>query len=306
MLFGGRSSLTLQTMQEFGEELGLAMLPPLGTPFRNGDLAENLADFLPIRPPPPAEIDVEDALRHGWLELRYQPKIDPHVLALRGAEALIRMRHPVLGVVPPASFIPASDDPNFHALSEFVVARALADWRVFAANNTPVEISINLPLALLADPEFVEHMRLQLPDHPAFPGLLVEIKSAELTGNLVLARSVATRLAAYGIRVAIDDVASEGAQLAKMTDCPFAELKVDWTRQEGGSPERRRALCAPIIALANRFGASTVAVGIETPADLEAARDLGFSMVQGFLFAEPMDARKFARTMLSRRGAAFT
>ena len=306
MLFGGRSSPALPAIHELAETLGLAMLPPLGTPFRSSDLTENLADFLPVRAPLPAEIDVEDALRHGWLELRYQPKIDPHLLTLRGAEALIRMRHPVLGIVPPASFIPGSDDPNFRALSEFVVARAVADWAGFAANNTPVEISINLPLALLANQSFIDSLRRQLPNHPAFSGLIVEVKSGDVIGNLALACAVARQIGTYNVRVAIDDIGTEGPQLGKMDSCPFTELKVDWRRMASATEERRQALCGPVIDLARRFGASSVAVGIETPADFDAARDLGFSLVQGFLFAEPLEVRKFARTMLSRRGAAFT
>ena len=93
------------------------MLPPLGTPFRARDLDANLERFLPIKPPPPLPVDVDEALCNGWLELLYQSKIDPQSLVPRGAEALIRVRHPTWGVVAPAYFIPAADDPYLHALS---------------------------------------------------------------------------------------------------------------------------------------------------------------------------------------------
>ena len=58
------------------------------------------------------------------------------------------------------------------------------------------------------------------------------------------------------------------------------------------------------MELARRWGAAAVAVGIEQAADLEAVRAMGFNLVQGYLFARPMEARKFARTVLPRRGLA--
>lgn len=68
MLFGGRSSAALIRNFEFGEAVGLAMLPPLGTPFRDRDLTVNLAGFLPVQPAPPLPVDVDEALCNGWLE----------------------------------------------------------------------------------------------------------------------------------------------------------------------------------------------------------------------------------------------
>jgi len=97
MLFGGRSSEALIRGHEFGEQAGLTMLPPLGTPFRARDLDANLERFLPIQPPAPLPVDIDEALCNGWLDLWYQSKIDPQSLVPRGAEALVRVRHPTWG-----------------------------------------------------------------------------------------------------------------------------------------------------------------------------------------------------------------
>ncbi len=280
------------------------MLPPLGTPFHDAMLAENLAGFLPIRPAVATPIDVAEALDRDWLELWYQPKIDPHRMMLRGAEALIRMRHPSLGVVPPAYFIPSHGDPQLRALSVFVIERAAADWRMFADGDAPIELAVNLPLALLSDSGFVDDMRDALPDHPAFPGLTVEVDSSEIAGDPMTACHTARHLADFNIRMAIGDAASACAPLSSLTDVPIVELKLDWTLIQGCTDALKQAVCAPVVEQARRFRASAVAVGIETAADLEAVRGLGFNLVQGYLFARPMDARKFARTMLTRRGVA--
>lgn len=303
MLFGGRASLALISAHELGEKLRLAMLPPLGTPFRDSDLAENLSSFLPIRPAQAVPIDVEEALRKGWLELWYQPKVDPQALTLHGAEALIRMRHPVLGIVLPSYFIPGEEDRHFRALSEFVVERAMADWRDFASHDAPIELAINLPLALLAQQDFLDFIRKHMPRHAAFPGLMAEISSAEMVSDPALARVLTERVKDYNIRVSVADIAAEGPSLARMTDCSFAEFKVDWKLISGCAEELRKAVCGPIIDLARRCGARTVAVGIETPGDLQSVRDLGFGLVQGFLFAKPMEASKLVRML--RHGRPF-
>lgn len=126
MLFGGRNSAALIRNHEFGEAAGLAMLPPLGTPFRDRDLDANLACFLPVRPAPPLPVDVDEALCNGWLELWYQSKINPRSLLPRGAEALVRVRHPTWGVVAPAYFVAGASDPFLHG---FVAIRGRAGAR---------------------------------------------------------------------------------------------------------------------------------------------------------------------------------
>ncbi|MHC2279069.1 transposase-like protein [Bradyrhizobium diazoefficiens] len=104
----------------------------------------SLASLLPLEPAPSPAVDVPEALKAGWLELWYQQKIHVRTLVPSGAEALIRMRHPAWGAVPPAYFIPDESDPHFHALSEFVIARAIEDWRylLYPASLSPRPESI--------------------------------------------------------------------------------------------------------------------------------------------------------------------
>ena len=108
MLMGSRRMPAVARAQRLGEQLGLAMLHPLGTPFRTRELKERLADLVRAEAPPPLPVDLVEAFANNWLQLWYQPKIDPHALTARGAEALIRVRHPTWGIVPPAHFLPAA------------------------------------------------------------------------------------------------------------------------------------------------------------------------------------------------------
>ena len=116
MLFGGRNSMALMEMQELGERIGLGMLPPLGTPFHDNALRENVSPFLPIVPAPDIAVDAEEAMQNGWLEMWYQPKIDPHSLKTQGAEAIVRVRHPSLGPDVAVAFQPRRKRPLSPAL----------------------------------------------------------------------------------------------------------------------------------------------------------------------------------------------
>jgi len=298
MLIGSQSATATTCTQDHGEQLGLTMLPLLPTPFRSADLSRRVAPLLPTEPPPPLPVDFVEALGNNWLELWYHPKIDPRALRPLAVEALIRLRHPSWGIVPPAHFLPQQGDPHFRALSGFVVMKAMADWRYFASYGAPIELAINLPAAVLTDPEFVERMRWQLPGDPAFRRLLVEVDSSELAGDFTSIREIVRALADRRIGISIDNLGAECSSLLGLEGCPIAELKVARAVVQGCAENRlKRALCATILDTARHLGARAVAEGVETRADLAAVREIGFDLVQGFLFGKPMIARKFARIL---------
>jgi len=281
------------------------MLPPLGTPFRKRDLDTNLDAFLPVRPAPPLPIDIDEALCNGWLELWYQSKINTKSLVPRGAEALVRVRHPTWGVVPPAYFIPASDDPYLHGLSQFVIARAIADSMQFAAANHQVQVALPVPLFALEDMQFIDRMMEHLPENVRQNGFLIAVDCVDLVNDLDLVRRVASQLALRNIGIAINDVDARGALLAGRRDLPVVEMKVDRKFIRGCADDRiKQAHCAEIVAIARDSGARSVAEGVETQSDFVAVRDLGFDLMQGHMFARPMTPRKFERAMLARRHAA--
>jgi EAL domain-containing protein (putative c-di-GMP-specific phosphodiesterase class I) len=298
MLMGSLSRPAVASVQRLGQQLGLTMRPMLGTPFRTAELKTRVADLVPGESPPPVPVDFGEAFGNKWLELWYQPKIDPRALTPLGVEALIRLRHPAWGIVPPAYFLPQPGDPHFRALSDFVVLKAMADWRSFARDSIPVEISINLPAAVLTDEDFVERMRRQLPADIDFRRLIVEVESSELAGDMELIRKIVRALARHGIGISIDNLGAECSTLLGLEGLPVAELKVVRAVVQGCAEDRlKRALCGTVLDVARRLGARAVAEGIETRADLVAVREMGFDLVQGFLFGKPMPARKFARLL---------
>jgi EAL domain-containing protein (putative c-di-GMP-specific phosphodiesterase class I) len=300
LLIGPSDAPAVRAAWELGQELALDLLPVLPTPFSDSDLHTCVAPLVPADPPPPP-VDVAEALGAGWLELWYQPKIDARSLALRGAEALIRMRHPSWGIVPPAYFIPDEDDPNFRALSHFVIGRVFQDWRYLVAKSGSIHISINLPLAFFTDANAIDDLRLQFPDHPAFDGLTVEVDGSEVVQNLPLALEAAQRLRFHNIGLSLDDVGTEWPALAALDEFPFAEIKLDRQFVDGSSSARlKRSVCRRIVELAKSHGIRTVAEGVETRDDFIAMHGIGVDFIQGFLFGKPMTTQKFARNSRQR------
>jgi EAL domain-containing protein (putative c-di-GMP-specific phosphodiesterase class I) len=301
LVFGPRASLMATAILAIGEKLGLEMLPLMPTPFNDGDLRNRVAILRPIESPPKPPVDVAEALHANWLELWYQPKIDARSLTLSGAEALVRMRHPTWGIVPPARFIPDVADPHFGALSEFVTSQAIKDWHHFVTEYGNVELAINLPVTFFQHPAAIENLAGHMPKHPAFEGLIVEINGDDLIRHLPLAKQAARQLRLLNIGISIDDVGAEWPLLMEIDDFPFVEIKVDQSFVAGCADDRlKQSTCRRILELADGFGARTVAEGVETRADFLATREMGFDLIQGFFFAKPMEPRKFARRILGR------
>jgi EAL domain-containing protein (putative c-di-GMP-specific phosphodiesterase class I) len=301
ILLGAQNLPALAEMQRLGGELGFVMLPALTTPFQTRDLITSLSGLFPARTRRSMPVDLVDALANDWLELHYQPKIDPRSLMLSGAQAVIQLRHPTWGLVSPANFIACDGDPHFAALSEFVLAKAMADWRYFAGEDMPVEVAVTLPAAVMGDDGFVDRVRRCLPDHPAFRRMIVELDSAELIEDLAHAGSIARQLGRHNVGIALGNVGGERSSLAEFGGFPFVEIKVGQSFVRGSADNRlRRAVCTTILDFTRRFAARAVAADLDTRADFLAMRDAGFDLVQGPLFGKPMNVRKFARTFRTR------
>lgn len=301
LAIGARDSIIVRAVWQAGGEYGLAMLPPVTTPFAAGTLRERVAMLLPEEPKPSPAIHVPEALHAGWLELWYQQKVDARTLVRCGAEAVLRVRHPAWGVVPPAYFVPEDGDPYFLRLSEFVIERATEDWRYLYEHQSSTDISINLPVSFLKNRQAVRNLCQRIPAHPAFGGLLIEIDSTEVIPNLELLIDVAKEVRLHNIAVSIDNVGVDWPALMGLDTFPFAELKVDRQFVTDAANDRlKQTVCRHIIEFGKEYGARVVAEGVETRADFIAANELGFDMVQGDLFGKPMGLKKFAHSALAQ------
>jgi EAL domain-containing protein (putative c-di-GMP-specific phosphodiesterase class I) len=295
------------------------MLPPVQKPFRAADIKRSLAAgaAAPAGAPPaarpaarpdepePARVDPAEALRHGWLRLWYQAKIDLKTMTVCGAEALLRARHPELGIVAPANFLPAKGSGLYQPLTKFVVQQAMADWVNFAEEGQPLKLAINVTLSTLQSPSFVELIRNALPKKRNFPGLIVEVTEGEALLDPDGIREIATQLKLYGVGISIDDFGSAHSSLARLRDLPCVELKLDRSYVAGCATDgAKQSVCAATIELAHGFGLTVCAEGVEDIEDLRTQINLGCHTAQGYLFSRPMDSVRFMEMLQARPAGA--
>jgi EAL domain-containing protein (putative c-di-GMP-specific phosphodiesterase class I) len=307
LLISGHDIATLEEVRLIGERRRLRMLPFLRKPFRVEDLRDRLALIDDPKANAAGSPDLDTALRNNWLELWYQPKVDLRTMQICGAEALIRLRHPENGLVPPSAFLPGPGDPLYEPLTDFIVRRSLADWSAFATEPTLGEswlrrrLAINVPVSVLQSAAFIGNVRRHLPRDPRFPGLIVEITEDEAISDPDLAREVAVQLRLYNVHVSIDDFGVGHSTLARLGELPFDELKLDRSYVDGCARDaRKRTTCKTVVDLAHAFGLTAVAEGVETAEDLSLLSGMGYDVVQGYYFAKPMQSRDFTALMRAR------
>jgi len=293
LVLGPRASPMVAAVCALGGKLGRAMLPSLPMPFSAENLRDSVASLLHAKTAPPV-IQRTEVFNAHRPELRYQAKKDARTLALSGAAARVAASDWSEG-------IEDQSDPGSAVRSARVLAGLIEDWRDFLAPHGAIEIAIELPIAFFRDPESIGGLCRQLPDHPSFAGLIIEINAAEAVRELGLVRALAKQLRFRNIAISIKDVGDEWLPLSKLHDFPFVELKLDRRLVAGCAHDRAKlTTCRHIIDFADGMGARTVAEGVEDRGDFIAVRELGVHLVQGDLFAAPATAERFARTVLAR------
>ena len=302
LMSGSHHGETIDQVRKIGERNGLVMLPFLKKPIYLEELKERLAASRTARSRDSDGITLGDGLRNNLLELWYQPKIDLKTNTISGAEALVRLRTTKGLVHMPEKFLPPATDPLHRALADFVIRRALADWSDFAANRLPIKLSVNIPLSVFENREFVGTIRKYIPSHPQFPGLIIELTEDDIVRDPEFAHDIATQLMLYNIRLAIDDFGTGYSTPQRLQELPFAELKIDRSLVTGCSKDQQKLnLCRRYITLAHKLNMAAVAEGVETTDDLEALIEMDCDIAQGFYFSPALDMDDFTSALLSNR-----
>lgn len=250
--------------------------------------------------------DFGAALEAGdQLRLVYQPRLDMASGRCVGAEALLRWRHPQLGEISPAEFIPIIEQTSLaRPTTQWVLDAAmdqLAHWDHAAIAQT---LSVNISAANLTEADFVARVQHGL----AQRGLRPDRLEIELTESAIMAQpdqalAMLRELAAAGICLAIDDFGTGHSSLAYLQRLPARVLKIDqaFIRNLTGAQGPDFVLVETMIGLAKKLGYHVVAEGIETEAAATVLTRLGCDEAQGFWFARPMEAGDFATWLADHR-----
>ncbi|GAA2483044.1 hypothetical protein Ahu01nite_071540 [Winogradskya humida] len=236
--------------------------------------------------------DLDHALDRGELHVLYQPIVTLADARPVAAEALLRWQHPTRGPIPPDRFIPIAERSG-------AIAR-IGLWVLAEAAAQPFPTSVNISPRQLREPTVVHDILAVLHRTGRDPrDLILEItESASVDGETVI--GALRTLRTHGIRIAIDDFGTGYSSLQYLTRLPVDILKIDrsFVAELNGTPGGA-AVTEAIIHLARALTLTTVAEGIETPAQAAELQSLGCDKGQGYLYAEPLPAADVARTFVA-------
>lgn len=250
---------------------------------------------------PKAKIPLGEVLRRNWFELWYQPKIDLRTMRLAGAEALVRARHPVRGVVPPFFFLPDAGEDELLKLTELVILTALGDWDIFNEYGVPMKFAVNVPVSAFTKLPIPRMLSEARPKAKEWPGMVLEVTEDQIIHDLALANDVAAALRELNCNLALDDFGAGYSSLARLRQLPFSELKIDRSYVMNCDRDQLNAgLCETIVELGKRFGLKVVAEGIETVHESHKLQGIGVNVGQGYLFAKPMPKGELIALMRRR------
>ncbi|HEY3826672.1 MAG TPA: EAL domain-containing protein [Bryobacteraceae bacterium] len=249
---------------------------------------------------------IREALDNDYFRLHYQP-LKTSDGGLIGFEALIRLEHPTLGVIPPDDFIGIAEHTGLIVrVGNWVLREAslqMARWHV--AGHGHLRINVNVSSVQLMKPNFVETVTSILQETQLDPGALtLEITETGMMRNLRETHAQMEELRAKGITIALDDFGIGYSTLSSLYSLPIDYVKID--RSFVARLVEKAAHSADVIesitALGHKFGFGIVAEGIEFPEQLTAVRSIGCDVLQGYLLGRPMPSREAESLLNSGEG----
>ncbi|MCC6863092.1 MAG: EAL domain-containing protein [Bryobacterales bacterium] len=251
------------------------------------------------------ENDLRRAIENQELVVHYQPKVQLSTNRVCGFEALVRWRHPVHGLVPPAKFIPLAEETGLIIPIGLWVTREaclqMRRWQEIYPRHPALEMSVNLSVRQFRQPDLVEQVSRIL-EETGLPGECLQL---ELTESVVLddfeaAVGVLNRLKALGVGLKMDDFGTGYSCLGYLCRLPFNALKIDRSFTAGLEGENGNSeIIKTIMAMAGRLGLEVVAEGVENREQAALLQEMGCQFGQGYYFARPMEPSAIEKVLAS-------
>lgn len=238
------------------------------------------------------------ALSRDQFEISYQPIVSLADWSMVSAEALLRWRHPVHGLIEPDRFIPfAEQNEAIVDIGSWAISTVCAQNAAWQADGTGVfPVSVNVSPAQFERQDFVDSVTAAL----AASGLPPTALELEITENMFMpdlerTGAMLSRLSEIGVHLSIDDFGTGFTSLDYLHRLPVGKLKIDQSFVVGiDSDPHDAAVAGAIIRIAQSFSLRVVAEGVETAAQVACLRSLGCDEAQGYYAAPPMLADEFA------------
>jgi EAL domain-containing protein (putative c-di-GMP-specific phosphodiesterase class I)/GGDEF domain-containing protein len=228
------------------------------------------------------------AIDAGELAVAYQPKLDFRSRAVTGVEALVRWPNHHRGPLGPDIFVPMAEETgHIQALTEWVLARAVADQAALRRAGHDISMSVNLSGRLLHEQDFADRVLAIIGG--AANRFCLEVTETAAMENPELAMRSLGRYRAAGVGVAIDDYGSGLSSLAYLKNLPATELKIDKAFViDIADFQRDSMLVRSTIDLGHSLGMQVTAEGVETDTALSLLALMGCDAAQGYFIGRPM------------------
>jgi diguanylate cyclase (GGDEF)-like protein len=248
---------------------------------------------------------LRNALERNEFVLHYQPQVDLATGAIVGMEALIRWRHPELGMVAPNRFISVAEETGLIVpIGAWVIRTACAQNKLWQeAGLGPLRVAVNLSARQFSSPNLVAELREVL-DHTGLPPSLLEIELTEslFMSDVNLAVDLLHSMKALGVKLSIDDFGTGYSSLSYLSRFPIDVLKIDRSFVNDITRDANdAAIVDSIIALAHNLKLAVIAEGVETAEQLAYLREHGCDEMQGYFFSRPLPAQEFEQLLKKRQ-----
>ncbi|MEA2690306.1 MAG: hypothetical protein QOD51_2913, partial [Candidatus Eremiobacteraeota bacterium] len=250
------------------------------------------------------EKSLRKALEREEFVLHYQPQFELAGERLCSLEALVRWRHPRLGLIGPDQFIPSAEMSGLIVgLGDWVLETACREGRAWQDIVPGLRLAVNLTARQYHQPALATKIRDALartglaPDH-----LEIEITESVAMSDAALSRQILEELGRAGVRLAVDDFGTGYSSLGYLRRFPLDTLKIDksFVREIMVEPDDA-TIVRTVIGMAHSLGLEVCAEGVETPEQLAFLRQENCDRAQGYLYGRPMPADDF-RAFLIERG----
>lgn len=237
---------------------------------------------------------LHEALEKEQFLLHYQPQVNITTGTIFGMEALIRWKHPNLGLISPAKFIPVAEETGLIvSIGEWVLRQACQQNRLWQKMGLPpIRIAVNLSSLQFQQPNFINLVTQILEETDLDPSFLeLEITETTIMQNIEFARQVVSYLKQMGVHLSMDDFGTGYSSLGYLKQIPFNTIKIDQTfvKDLKDQPEDL-AIISAVLAIGRGFNLRVIAEGVETQDQVDLLKKLECEEMQGFKFSKPLDS----------------
>lgn len=247
------------------------------------------------------ESSLRMALKEDQFVVYFQPQFDILENKITGMEALVRWKHPQIGLVPPAKFIPIAEESGLIIEIDNIVMKKAMEYfsQWYKEGLNPGKLALNLAMKQLSQKDFISNL-LQTMDSLDFQPswLALEVTEGQIMNNPKASIQKLNQISDVGIELAIDDFGTGYSSLAYLKKLPLDKLKIDQSFvRDIDTDEDDAAITKAIIALGKSLNMQLIAEGVETVEQKDFLLQNGCTNIQGFLYSKPLPADEIKKLL---------